>query len=113
MPNGRSGGFLIETADLKQLVQGISAGAVVGQVFTGSKMQDTLAQDLVRLIKQCPHDPIAVEEQDHAAYVIHFSNSPTMNWVTVTSTSPIFMELRGRHVQWVAEHPGWNGWMGL
>ena len=59
------------------------------------------------------NDRIGVEEQDNGFYIIHVSNEPTMIWVLISSQSPIFSELRSRHVQWVAEHPGWNGWLGF
>jgi hypothetical protein len=110
MPNGRSGGFLIETADLKRLVQGVSAAAVVGKFTTGSKFEAVHAKEIVRLIEQCPHDRLAVEELDHAFYVIHFSNEPKeIAWLMVGSTLPLFEELGSRHVEWMAGHPGWNG----
>jgi hypothetical protein len=66
---------------------------------------------MVRLIEECPHDRLAVEEQDRAFYVIHFSNEPKIKWVMVGSTSPLFTELHSRHAQWMAEHPGSNEWL--
>jgi hypothetical protein len=103
MPNGRSGGFVIETADLEQIVEGVSPDMVVGEVFTGAKPQETAAADIVRLIQQCSNDRLGVEEQDHAYYIVHLSNSGT-KWLIVDSSSPIFTELRNRHVRWRAEH---------
>jgi hypothetical protein len=99
MPNGRSGGFVIETADLEQIVQAVSPDMVVGKVFIGSKPQETAAADIVRLIQQCSNDRLAVEEQDHVCYIVHLSK-----WLIVDSSSPIFTELRSRHVRWRAEH---------
>ena len=50
MPNGRSGGFVIETADLKQLVTAVSDTAVVGKLTTGLQLRAASAADKVRLI---------------------------------------------------------------
>ena len=111
MPNGRSGGFVIETADLKRVVQSVSGDAVVGQLTTGSKPQAASAVDVARLLQECPRHRIAVEEQDRVFYIIHISNEPDTIWVVVRSDSPIFLELRSRQAQWMAEHPGWNGWV--
>jgi hypothetical protein len=113
MPNGRSGGFVIETADLKQLVTAVSDSAVVGQLTTGLQPRAASAAEIARCIEECPHDRVAVEEQDNTFYIIHFSNDPDIIWVSVNSKSPIFVELRLRHARWKAEHPGWNGWIGF
>jgi len=37
------------------------------------------SSEVSRLIEECPHDRIAVEEQDSMAYVIHISNEPELN----------------------------------
>lgn len=44
-------------------------------------------------------------------YVIHISHEPRIILISVISQSPIFSELRRRHAQWMAEHPGWDGWI--
>jgi hypothetical protein len=113
MPNGRSGGFVIETTDLKQLVTAVSDTAVVGQLTTGLRPRAASAAEIAQCIEDCPLDRMAVEEQDHTFYIIHFSNDPDIIWVSVNSESPIFAELRLRHARWMTEHPGWNGWMGF
>src|SRR4029453_15500110 len=118
MPNGRSGGFIIETADFQRFVQAISndavvGGAVVGDLTTDPRPQAARAVEVARYIKACPHDRVAVEEQDHAAYIIHLSNDEAnIMWIMVGSQSPMFLDLRRRHDQWMAEHPGWDGWIG-
>jgi hypothetical protein len=79
MPSGRCGGFIVETADLKQLVQAISNDAVVGQVGTGGRLQATravemvrlIAVEMVRLIEECSDSRVNVEDQDHELYLIH------------------------------------------
>ena len=112
MPNGRSGGFVIETADLKQLLEAVTGDAVVGRLITGLKpFQSARVAEMMQAIEKCPHSRLAVEEQDHALYVIHISNQPDIVWVVISSESPLFMELRRRHAEWIAERPGWNGWM--
>jgi hypothetical protein len=42
MPNGRSGGFLIETADLTQLAQAVSGDTVVGKLLPGRTRDESL-----------------------------------------------------------------------
>ena len=113
MPNGRSGGFVIETADLKQLVQAVSGDTVVGKLFTnGPNSPAACAAEIVQLIEDCPHERFPVEEQDRAYYIIHFSNDRNnIRWVVINSTSPLFTELRNRHTRWMAEHPSWLGWV--
>jgi hypothetical protein len=119
MPNGRCGGFIIETADLKRLVQALSNDAVVGRVSTGGRLQATRAVEMVRLIEECPDIRVNVEDQDHELYLIHLiddyehrsDDELKIVWVGVPSESPIFLDLRRRHEQWMAEHPGWDGWM--
>jgi hypothetical protein len=113
MPNGRSGGFVIEKADLKQLVTAVLDSAVVGQLITGLVPRAASAAEISRCLEECSHERIAVEEQDKRSYIIHLRNQPDIMWVSVNSASPIFLELRQRHTQWMAEHPGWNGWIGF
>jgi hypothetical protein len=69
------------------------------------------ALETARFVDECPNDRIAVEEQDHKAYVIHLSNEPEIIWLLVGSEEPIFLELCQRHKRWTTEHPDWNGWI--
>jgi hypothetical protein len=117
MPNGRSGGFPINTADLKRLVSEVSDTAVVGMLTStgGSstpRLRPAVGAEVLRLVEECPHERVAVEEQDHSSYVIHLSNEP-MVWVLVQPDSPIFGGLKQRHGQWATEHPNWGGWIGF
>jgi hypothetical protein len=112
MPNGRSGGFVIKTADLKELVKGVSDTAAVGHMVVVSlPIRAANAAEVTRFVEECPHDRVAVEEQDHKGYVIHLSNEPKLIWLLIGSESPIFLEIRQRHAQWMTEHPGWRGWV--
>ena len=113
MPNGRSGGFVITTADLKELVKGVSetTGAVGKMIVPPLPIRAANADEAARFVGECPHDRVAVEEQDHKSYVIHLSNEPKLIWLLVDSASPLFPEIRQRHSQWMTEHPGWDGWM--
>jgi hypothetical protein len=111
MPNGRSGGFVITTADLKELVRGVSDNAVVGQMVVHSlPFRAANAAEITRFVEECPHDRVAVEEQAHKSYIIHLSDEPKPIWLLVGSESPIFLEIRQRHAQWMTEHPDWQGW---
>jgi hypothetical protein len=112
MPNGRSGGFIIEKADLKSLLKTFPNDTVVARIIRGpTRPQPADALETARLVDECPNDQIAVEEQHHQAYVIHLSNEPKMIWLSVGSEAPIFFGLRKRHERWTNEHPDWNGWI--
>jgi hypothetical protein len=112
MPNGRSGGFVIKTADLKELVKAVSDTDVVGQMaLLPLSIRAANAAEVIRFVEECLHDRVAVEEQNHKGYIIHISNEPKLIWLMVGSESPIFLEIRQRHAQWMTEHPDWNGWM--
>ena len=122
MPNGRSGGFVIKTADLKELVKTVSDTAVVGKMVVHPLPRETVpnvpptiragnAAEVTRFFEECPHDRVAVEEQDNKFYIIHLSNEPKLLWLLIGSESPIFPELRQRHAQWATDHPGWKGWV--
>ncbi len=112
MPNGRSGGFVIKTADLKELVRTISDTTVVGKMAVLTPpIREANAAEVIRFVEECPHDRVAVEEQDNKFYILHLSNEPKLLWLVIGSESPIFLELQRRHVQWKTEHPGWKGWV--
>jgi hypothetical protein len=112
MPNGRSGGFVIKTAELKKLVNTVLDTAVVGQMAVlALPFRAANAAEVTRFVEECPQDRVAVEEQDHKSYVIHLSNEPKLVWLVVGADSPIFIEMRQRHAQWMTKHPGWEGWM--
>jgi hypothetical protein len=117
MPNGRSGGFPIDTTALKQLVSEVADTASIGMLASagGSPspgLRSTVAAEVLRLVEECPHGRVAVEEQDHSSYIIHLSNEPVV-WVWVQPDSPIFTGLKQRHGQWEIEHPNWDGWIGF
>jgi len=122
MPNGRSGGFVIKTADLKELVKTVSDAAVVGKMVVHplphesvSNVPPTIragnAAEVTRFVQDCPHDRVGVEEQDNKFYIIHLSNEPKLLWLVIGPESPIFPELQRRHAQWATDHPGWKGWV--
>jgi hypothetical protein len=104
MPNGWSGHFVIDTADLKQLVQAIPPDAVVGKLTVASGLQPARAIEIAQCLNDCRRNRLTVEEQDHAFYVIHIRDEPII-WVAVFSDSPMFVELQRRHAQWRSEHP--------
>jgi hypothetical protein len=112
MPNGRSGGFVIEKTDLKHLIKALPGATVVAKIIAHrSTLRPADALEIARLVEECPYDRIAVEEQDHKSYIIHLSNEPELVWLMVASEAPIFLELRHRHEQWATEHPDWTGWI--
>jgi hypothetical protein len=112
MPNGRSGGFVMNTADLKELVKTIPDETVVGQmVVLTSPIRAASSAEVIRFVEECPHDGVAVEEQDNKLYIVHLSNEPKLSWLVIGSESPIFLEFQRRHAQWKTGHPGWTGWV--
>ena len=68
------------------------------------------ASEMVKILERCPHDRLAVEEQDHHWYIIHISNQPII-WVTIGPESQVYREIRERHKQWETANPRWNGWI--
>jgi hypothetical protein len=115
MPNGRSGGFPIDTADLKRLVSEVADTTSIGMLASpdGSsspRLRPTVGAEVLRLVEECLQERVAVEEQDHSSYIIHLSNEPVV-WVLVKPDSPIFAGLKQRHGQWEIEHPKWDGWI--
>jgi hypothetical protein len=64
MPNGRSGGFVIEKTALKELIKALPVGTVIATVTADpSRLRPADAQEVARLVEECPNDRIAVEEQ--------------------------------------------------
>ena len=112
MPNGRSGGFVIEKTALKQVIKTLPVGTVVATVIAhDSRLRPADAQEVARLVEECPSDRIAVEEQDHNFYIVHLSNQPELLWLSVKSDTALFLELRQQHERWATDHPDWKGWM--
>jgi hypothetical protein len=111
MPNGRSGGFLLDKAELKRLITTMPQTEVVGDVLTGPTLpKPSSGAELTALMEQCQLDLVAVEEQDRQCYVIHVSNDPII-WIVVGSKSPILAALRECHAQWSTKHPDSKDWM--
>jgi hypothetical protein len=50
---------------------------------THPRPQAARAAELARYIGACPHDRVAVEEQDHAFYIIHLSHDEATGWSAV------------------------------
>lgn len=112
MPNGRSGGFLIKKADLQSLVRTFTGGLLIAERSEGSpRLRPADAAEIAQVVNVCPHDRIAVEEQDHSAYVIHLGDQPEILWLLVGPEAPLFSELCQWHQRWSTEHPDWKGWI--
>jgi hypothetical protein len=109
MPNGRSGGFVISKTDLAAALTAVSGAIAIGAVVRNRAGADVDASEVSGFLQGHPLDVVAVEEQHRNSYIIHLGETAT--WVTVSSRSPLFAELKRRHVQYVSDHPGWNGWI--
>jgi hypothetical protein len=108
MPNGHSGGFFIDTAELQRLFRAVPGTAPIGKLAGGSsgpRLRIVHASEAMHLVAESRHERVAVEEQDHSFYIIHISDEPTLLWISVTSDSPIFGGLAQQHAQWKFEHP--------
>ena len=115
MPNGRTGGFIIELGDLKELVNSASEATVVGHILNQSQSmrpQPAATAEALRFVNECKYERVAVEEQHRDSYIIHLSREPLI-WLIVGPEHPLFEGLRQRHVQWMTGHPGWKGWFGF
>ena len=116
MPNGRSGGFILETAQLRRVIEGMADNAVVGTLVDTSStpaVQPASAAEIARVMQDNPSERVAVEEQDRIFYIIHLRNEPSPIWLGIGASSPIFAQLQQRHNQWKREHPDWAGWIGF
>jgi hypothetical protein len=113
MPNGRSGGFMMNAAEWKELAKVFSEQTMVGKVFDGGAIRDVSIADVIRFVEAFSRERLAVEEQHHDSYVVHINNEPEIRWISVGSKSAIFPELQKLHARWMTEHPGWNAWIGF
>lgn len=112
MPNGRSGGFLITILDLKRLIEALPGSTVIGALLVQAPpIRPTTASEFIPLLNACSRDRVGVEDQDHKAYVVHLSDEPQPIWLVVDSKSQLFTVLQQTHTQWLADHPGWTGWV--
>ena len=111
MPNGRSGGFLMQTADLKRLFDGLPDSASTGHIIEGyARPREASLSEMARLVGECAQEKVAVEEQDGTAYIVHLSNEPIL-WLFVYKDSRLLNALKRSHAEFLAEHPGWDGWI--
>lgn len=107
MPNGHSGGFLIETAALTRLLRTVPGTAPIGKLAGGSepRLRFVTATEALRLVEESPKAHLAVEEQAHSFYIIHVRDEPALVWVSVKSDSPIFAAPALQQSQGKLEHP--------
>jgi hypothetical protein len=99
MPNGHTGGFEIDTAELKRLI--MSTPEADASLFTGgSPVTPVTATEVGGLLAQCQQDRVYVEEQDHTHYIIHISDEPVV-WIMVGPNSALHPPLLARHTQQV------------
>jgi hypothetical protein len=111
MPNGRSGGFLMSTADWKELARTLPDQTVIGNIVDISSTRAVSVADVIRFIEASARPRVPVEEQHHHDYIVHISDEPQILWLSIGPKSPIFPELQRLHARYKAEHPGWNGWI--
>ncbi|MGA2420379.1 MAG: hypothetical protein ABSG69_09865 [Candidatus Acidiferrum sp.] len=113
MPNGRSGGFMMNATEWKVLAEVVAEQTMIGKICDGGAIRAVTLADVIRLIETSSRERLTVEEQHHDSYIVHINNEPQILWIVVGPESPIFPELQKLHARWMAEHPGWNGWIAL
>ena len=102
MPNGHTGGFEIDTAELKRLITGTPQEDVAASLFTGpSPVASVTATELGRLLEQRQQDRVYIEQHDYTHYIVHLSDDP-VTWIMVRPESVLRPSLLARHTQWVA-----------
>ena len=114
MPNGRSGGFLIEKVDLAALLETVPLSTTVGfAVIPGHRARGTddgraqlSAADAIAMVDEFKWPSVWIEEQDHRLYVVHLDRPVETGgepegdkWVVVEPESSVFVALRERHEQ--------------
>jgi hypothetical protein len=81
VPNGRSGGFIIETIALARLVKAMPEALGATVTFgENPRPRPIHASEMVWLLEKSPNDRLAVEEQDHSWYIVHINNEPEIIW---------------------------------
>jgi hypothetical protein len=100
MPNGHSGGFTLDRAELKRLVTTTPQAEVVASVVNMPfRLTPSTGAELARLVDQC-QERVLIEEQDYRDYIIHVSDDdPEFIWVLVRPGSPLHPLLRAPHVE--------------
>ena len=99
MPNGRSGGFYLKRYELEQLLSKCEDDTAIGKTL--KKL--VTASELRQVLDQWKGDEVLVEEQDHAWYIVHFSDPEPDRWVLVSNDSPLFDGFRRHHEEWRKE----------
>ena len=112
VPNGRSGGFLIDRADLLIVLESLPSTCEIGlQLDFGSRgasgevlSTQVNAGAAITMLAALRWDRVWIEEQDHRRYIIHFDRSPITTdsvddgkWIDVGPESPLFDGLRKAH----------------
>lgn len=112
MPNGQSGGFLIDRHEFAQLLDalsststvGISVGAVNRARSIGPPSTCLSKADMIELLVAFPSGRVWIEEQDHRFYVIHLDHPADKpgppdgdKWILVGPDSQLFEVLRHQH----------------
>jgi hypothetical protein len=103
MPNGHSGGFDLDIADLKRLITSTPQADVVATVINSPfQLTPATRDELAGLVDRCQREQVYIEEQDDAYYLIHISDAPII-WARIRSDSPLLLPLRERHSHWIHE----------
>ena len=104
MANGRSGGFGLSKKEFERILNSLSPELVVGSYISPSGSARVDVSTVIRMVGECPDDPIAIEEQDYKYYVVHIDGMATTvpipeKWILVVSESPLFQEFREQHTR--------------
>jgi hypothetical protein len=114
VPNGRSGGFLIDRAELARLLEALPAMCEVGVPVisayrarsSGVQPMHLSAAGMVAMLSAVEWNNVWIEEQDHHDYVIHLDQPVDKvdrldgdKWIIVGPDSPLFIKLREVHAR--------------
>jgi hypothetical protein len=99
MPNGRSGGFRISVAQVRQLLGSLAGDAVVGELFGHGGAVMVTASQLAERVDQHEEDDLPVAEQDHSWYIAQLGPDHK-NWIVIEENGPLFEGFRQCHDEW-------------
>lgn len=103
MPNGRTGQFRWDKAQLLACAEHLDNEKIIGQRFENlsvpNKDTGVSVADWNKEISECPETEIFVEEQHHDTYFVHCHEKHEL-WICVDNTSPLYPRLRSLHEQW-------------
>jgi hypothetical protein len=125
MPNGLSGGFVIEKDRLRAILERVPRSTCVSSSLESTPMPDQVAdrqrvnhtaRDLLAILDPFPRDEIVIQQHDDIDYVIRWDMLPPRKsdlglmkrqagglelWHTIDVDSPIYQEIVAEYRLWL------------